>query len=215
MRPLVMMVALALSLAACGRGDAQARLAGDVRVPVRVLGADGIEQPREAANLLRYAMALVPATLFGMADRSTLKQLAAEQTRLPLLTDELIKWAAAGAQPWRAGADEKLQIAPIDVRVARIMTAAFSPEGESRSGVGFYDLAENTNLILVYVDRASSVVGERSLVEHEATAAAPHAVVRFDLHFPAAGIYWVRTEPAQPIMVVAPASPTLDVRTRQ
>ena len=219
MRPRLMAaLVLSLSLAACGRGAAQVRLAGDVWVPVRVLGVDGLEQPREAANQLRYAMALVPAALFGVADRNTLKQLAAEQTRIPLVTEDLTKWAAAGAQPWRAGADEKLQITPVDVRVARIMTAAFSPEGASRAGVGFHDLAQDTNLILVYVDRASSVVGERTLGEPGAVQAAPSAPdagVRLDLHFPAAGIYWVRTAPAQPIVVVAPASPTLEVRTRE
>ena len=70
MRALLAALCAVLMLSACDRGDAQERLSGTLRVPVRVLGPDGIELPREAANELRYALALVPAALFGMADRA-------------------------------------------------------------------------------------------------------------------------------------------------
>ena len=230
MRPLpAALIAAVLLLSACRHGDAQERLTGTLQVPVRVLGPDGIEQPREAANLLRYALALVPATLFGMADRATLRQLAADKTRIALITDELSIWAKAGARPWLPGADETLQITPADVRVARVMTAAFSPEGDSRLGVGFHDLAEDTNLILVYVDRACTVVGHHG-AESKADdkTAAPagndagasaggHSVssaVQVNLRFAAPGLYWVRTALDQPIAVVAPTSPALEVHTR-
>ena len=207
------LIAVAVLLSACGRGDAEERLSGIVQIPVRVLGPDGIEQPREAANLLRYALALIPAALFGRADSTTLRQLTAEQTRVPLDAASLEAWAKAGAKTWLPGSDDHLQITPADVRVARVMTAAFADEGESRLGVGFHDLAEDTNLILVYVDRACSVVGE-----HGAVAGVPAGVtnsaVHLELRFPAAGVYWVRTAREQSLAVVAPHSPTLDVYIR-
>ena len=210
MRALLAALCAVLMLSACDRGDAQERLSGTLRVPVRVLGPDGIELPREAANELRYALALVPAALFGMADRATLKQLTAVQTAIELDGAQLSKWAEAGAKPWLAGEGAELRIAPAGVRVARVMTAAFSPAGESRLGVGFHDLMADTNLVLVYVDRACTVAGRLG----DSAGGATGEAVALDLRFPAAGLYWLRTVPGLPITVVAPASPTLEVRTR-
>jgi hypothetical protein len=199
-------LASALLLAACGHSAAVGRLDGVLQLPVRVLGADGIEEPRDSADALRYALALVPGAIFGVADSRTLRQLNADKAHVALDTAALTTWAQSGAMAWRAANTANLQVAPADTRLARLMTAAFSPQGDSRLGVGVHDLAADTNLILVFVDRACSITGDYG--------AAPADVVHFALHFPAAGIYWVRTAPQQPIIAVAPASPTLDVRTR-
>lgn len=185
--------------------DAAPRITGVPMLQVRVLDVGGVELPREATMQFRYALALVPGALFGVADRTTLRQMNPDKTRIALDTDALTQWAAKGARAWRPTADGALTIAPTSVRVARVMSAAFTPQGDSHLGVGFHDLTTDNNLILMYVDAPCAITGTTGPPEHR---------VVVDLRFGAAGLYWLRSAPSQTIIGFPPRSPTLDVRTR-
>ncbi len=178
------------------------------RIPIRLLDRDGIEWPRDQSNTLRYALAIVPGTLFGVADRATLRQMTAERAHLGLDMADLTAWAAKAAQPWRPGDAEVLNVQPADTRVARVMLAAFASAGGSAYGVGFHDLLLRRNLVLIYVDRGCTVTTP------EATADLTAGSVRYDLKLPREGWYWLRTAPGEAIADVDLGSLSIELRPR-
>ena len=177
-------------------------------IPIRLLDHDGIEWPRDQTNTLRYALAIVPGTLFGVADRATLRQMTAERAHIGLDMADLAVWAAKAAQPWRQGDGEVLNVHPADTRVARVMLAAFAGSGGSAYGVGFHDLLLRRNLVLVYVDRGCSVTTP------EVTADLAAGSVRYDLKLPHEGWYWLRTAPGEAIEGVDLGSLSIELRPR-
>ena len=177
-------------------------------IPIRLLDHDGIEWPRDQSNTLRYALAIVPGTLFGVADRATLRQMTAERAQLGLDMADLTAWAAAAAQPWRPANAEVLSVQPADTRVARVMLAAFAGAGGSAYGVGFHDLLLRRNLVLIYVDRGCTVTTP------EATADLAAGSVRYDLKLPREGWYWLRTAPGEAIEDVDLGSLSIELRPR-
>ncbi len=178
------------------------------RIPIRLLDHDGIEWPRDQSNTLRYALAIVPGTLFGVADRATLRQMTAERAYLGLDMADLTAWAAKAAQPWRQGDGEVLSVQPAETRVARVMLAAFASSGGSAYGVGFHDLLLRRNLVLIYVDQGCTVTTP------EATADLAAGSVRYDLKLPREGWYWLRTAPGEAIEDVDLGSLSIELRPR-
>ena len=175
------------------------------RLPVRVLDERGLEWPRDTANDLQYALAAIPGAIFGVADRTTLQQASASQAHLEFDPAALTEWATKAAQPWRAGEGVAVTVTPADARLARVMIAAFQPDGGSNYGVGFHDLGPRRNLVLLYVDRACTV---------ESAEGSGDDSVRYGLDLPAAGFYWVRTAPGETIEGVDPDSLTIELRPR-
>lgn len=205
-RTFVLCALFAISMTGCsgvlGGADAS------YRVPIRLLDHDGIEWPRDQTSTLRYALAIVPGTLFGVADRATLRQMTAERAHLGLDMADLTAWAAKAAQPWRAANAEVLDVQPVDTRVARVMLAAFASSGGSAYGVGFHDLLLRRNLVLIYVDRGCTVTTP------EVTADLAAGSVRYDLKLPREGWYWLRTGPGEAIEDVDLGSLSIELRPR-
>lgn len=175
------------------------------RLPVRVLDGRGLEWPRDAANDLQYALAAVPGAIFGVADRTTLQQVAANQAQLELDLPTLTEWAAKAARPWVASDGVAVTVMPAETRVTRVMIAAFQPDGGSNYGVGFHDLGLRRNLVLIYVDRACEI---------ESADDGSAASVRYGLALPGAGFYWVRTAPGETIEGIDPESLSIELRPR-
>lgn len=190
-------------LALLGCSGSAGEVAADARLPVRLLAANGLEWPRDAANDLRYALALVPGAIFGTADRASLQQLTIDRAHLELDVASRAAWAGGGARPW-AAVNEAVRVEPSDARLARVMLAAFDGRAGSNFGVGMHDLAARNNLVVVYVDRPCTLRSD--------AAALPGAGVQYALEFPRAGFYWVRTAPGEPVTTVTPDVPTVEVR---
>lgn len=174
-------------------------------VPVRILDARGLEWPRDAANGLRYALAVVPGAIFGVADRTSLKQIGVSKAQLELDMVELSAWARKSAKPWQVGDGLPVTVKPAETQVARVMLAAFQGEGGSSYGVGFHDLGLRRNLVLLYVDRACTI---------ESADDGAAASVNYALDLPAAGFYWVRTAPGEAIEGVDPDTLSVELRMR-
>jgi len=186
-------------------------------VPLRLLDADGIEWPRDATNDLHYALALVPGTIFGVADRTTLRQFNAEKAYLDLDMTDLSAWAAKGAQTWHHGDSEPFAVTPNDTKMARIIPAAYAGKRGSRFGVGFHDLLERRNLALLYVDRGCKVQSPASGTAPDSAAdgGAAAGAARYALDLPHAGLYWVRMAPGEPIEGLDPGALSIELRMHE